>query len=141
MSKVGSRSDLKCIARKTADVEGLVDGVVFRLREMNGTERDKFETGVFKDEEVVSSDGKTETKRKVDPMYLRARLVALCLIDDNGERMYADDEITMLSDDIPSVALGKLFEAAQKLNGLEAAAAEDAAKNSTGGQPAASTSA
>lgn len=140
MTKVGSKSDLRGIARKTVDIEGLVDGVVFRLREMNGTERDLFETGVFKEEDVTV-DGKTETRRKVDPMFLRARLVALCLIDDEGKRMYADDEIEMLSGDVPSVVLGKLFEAAQKLNGLDAAATEAAGKNSSGDRPASSPSA
>lgn len=138
-AKVGGRAALKGISRKHVDVEGLVPDTVFRLQELSGTARDQFEVGIFRDEEVIV-DGKPESRRKIDPMYLRARLVALCLVGEDGQRLYADDEIPMLSDDLSSATLGKLFEAAQKLNGLEEKAAETAAKNSPAAEAAASTS-
>lgn len=95
---------------------------IVRLREMSGTERDKFEIAAFKE----APDG----KRVVELMYLRARLVALCMVDEENRRIYADDEIQQLADDAPAGALNKLFDEAQKLNGLDAAAVEAAAKNS-----------
>ncbi len=125
-AKRGNRSLLESARRKTVDVE--VDDVgTFTLREMSGTERDRFEDGTFSEK-----DG----KRTVNTLYLRARLVALCLVDENGSRMYQDAEVELLSDAVPSSVLNKIFDAAQKLNGLDPAAIEAAAKNSAGTPPA-----
>lgn len=131
--KLGNRSVLENVVRKTLDVDIPELDASFRLREMSGTERDKFEVAAFKER----ADG----KRSIDPLYLRARLVALCLVGDDGVRLYADDEIHQLSDAVPSSVLGPLFEAAQKLNGLDATALETAGKNSESGPVAASISA
>lgn len=131
--KLGNRSVLENVVRKTLDVDIPELDASFRLREMSGTERDKFEVAAFKE----GADG----KRSIDPLYLRARLVALCLVGDDGVRLYADDEIHQLSDAVPSSVLGRLFEAAQKLNGLDATALETAGKNSESGPVAASISA
>lgn len=137
--KLATRATLKAINRKSVDVpitvsvngSDVLEAQTFRLREMNGTERDKFEISAFKVENGV---------RVVDPLYLRARLVAMCLVDETGARMYSDDEIAVLSDDIPASVLADLFAAAQKLNGLEGDAAEVAAKNSVSAPTGASTS-
>ena len=118
--KLGNRTTK--IPRKTIDVEIPELDTAFRLREMNGTARDKFEIASF----VEGADG----KRHVEALYLRARLVAHCYVDENGQQVYADDEVHLLADEYSASVIGKLFEAAQKLNGLEAEAAEAAAKNS-----------
>jgi len=120
--KYGNRATLEALARKTIDVEVPEADACFRLREMSGTERDKFEVGAFKD----AADG----KRTVDPLYLRARLVALCLVGEDNVRMYADEEVHQLSDNVTASIIGKLFVAAQTLNGLDGEAVEVAAKNS-----------
>lgn len=130
--KRGTRSDLQAAQRKTVDVELPDLDAVYTLREMSGTERDKFEAGTFSE---------VDGKRIVNTLYLRARLVSLCLVDDTGTRLYADDETHQLSDDVPASVLLKLFEAAQKLNGLAADAIEDATKNSGSAATGASASA
>jgi hypothetical protein len=124
-----TRKTLQAIKRKTSTVD--VEGQTFRLQEMSGTERDRFEMAAFKEE---------GGKRTVDPLYLRARLVAICWVGENGKREYGDEDIAALSDELPASVIAKLFEAAQKLNGLDAVAVDDAAKNSESGPPAASTS-
>jgi hypothetical protein len=126
----GNRATLAAIKRKTVDVD--IDGVAYRLREMSGTERDRFEVAAFKEDD--------KGNRKVDALYLRGRLVASCLVDEAGTRLFADDEIEQLSGMVPASALNTLFGAAQKLNGLDADAAADAAKNSAGGPTAGSGS-
>lgn len=131
--KVGTRSSLMAIPRKTVTVEFTEYDTEYRLREMSGTDRDKFEIAAF------DLDG--EGKRKVNALHLRARMVALCLVDENNVRLYADDEVQMLSDELPASVVGELFVAAQRLNGLDAEAAERAAKNSVSGPAAASPSA
>ena len=130
--KYGTRATLETLARKTLDVEIPEADACFRLREMSGTERDKFEVGAFKE----VADG----RRVVDPLYLRARLVALCLVGEDNVRLYADDEVHMLSDNLSSSVIGKLFAVAQTLNALDGAAAEDAAKNSASAPAGASPS-
>ena len=120
--KYGNRASLESIKRKTVEVEVPEADAIFRLREMSGTDRDKFEVSAFKEDK----DG----KRSVDPLYLRARLVALCLVGEDNVRLYADDEIHMLSDNASASVIGKLAAAAQTLNALGGDAVEDAAKNS-----------
>lgn len=119
--KRGTRKDLEATERKSVNVEFVDRDVFYTLREMSGTERDKFAVQAFK------KDG---NERVVDQMYLQARLVARCLVGENGEREYSDEEVEKLSDNVPASVLSILFQAAQKLNGLDAAAVEDAAKNS-----------
>lgn len=131
--KFGSRETLRAIPRKSVDVEFPEYECVYRLRELSGTERDRFEVAAFKE----TPDG----KRVVDPLYLRARLVASCLVGEDGKRLYADEYIAELSDDIPASVLGRLFEAAQHLNGLDAAATDTALKNSDSAPAGASPSA
>ena len=107
--------------RRRIEVE-LPEGTAL-LRELSGTERDKMEAAVH----FVNG---TNGERHLDPMDLRARLVALCLIDDSGERLYADDEVRQLNDAFSSSSLAKLWEAAQTLNAAQPNALEAAEKNS-----------
>ena len=65
------------------------------LRTLSGTERDLFE------------DGYADQKMK----NFRARFLALSLCDDNGERLYGDDEAAELGTK-SSVVLNRLFDKA-----------------------------
>ena len=130
--KKGTRAALESVKRKTVAIDLPEIDASFTLREMSGTERDRFEDGTFSE---------VDGKRVVNTVYLRARLVALCLIDEAGARLYADNEIEQLSDAVPASVLHKLFDAAQKLNGLDQTAVESAAKNSGSAATGASASA
>jgi hypothetical protein len=127
------RNAFASVPRKTVELEVPEMGGSIRLREMSGTERDQFEVAAFRE----GADG----KQKVDPMFLRARLVASCLVDDKDNRLYRADEIEQLSNDLPAGILARLFEAAQKLNGVDSKAVENAEKNSAAAPQGASTSA
>jgi hypothetical protein len=131
--RIGNRASLQAIPRKTVTVRFEEYDTEYRLREMSGTDRDKFEVAAFKED--------AEGVRHVQPLYLRARMVALCLVDENNVRLYADDEIEQLSDEIPASVIAVLFVAAQKLNGLGTDAVEAAAKNSESAPAGASASA
>ena len=128
----GTLQDLLAITRKQVVVSLPDNGVEYTLRELSGTERDKFEAWTFSE---------VDGKRTIMTTYMRARLVALCLVDESGHRMVSDNEITALSDGTPSSVLNTLFAAAQKLNGLDGAAVEDATKNSGSAATGASGSA
>lgn len=137
--KFGNRKSLEGIPRKTQDVEIKEVDTFYRLREMSGTERDLFEMSIFKPVAPTGSNGSgTVTpvgiaQKEVQTLHLRAKLVCLCLVGEDGERLYEHDEFRELSDNVSSSVIATLFAAAQKLNGMEATAVEDAVKNSASG--------
>lgn len=94
-------------------------GTVF-VRSMTGADRDAFETSMVS----VNPDG----SRSPDMRNLRSKLVALTLVDEAGNRLFDVADIPRLALK-SSAALERVFEAAQRLNGLGAKAEEDAVKN------------
>lgn len=109
---------------KTVDVEVPEWGGSVRLRTLTGGERDKFES------DMVDQRGKNN---KLNLVNLRARLVALCAVDEGGKRMFGDNEVSRLGAKSASV-LDKLFVAAQKLNGMTEADVEELAEGFEDGQ-------
>lgn len=87
-------------------------GGVARLRGLTGAERDAFEIELVKPE----------------PQNVRAKLVARCLVGDDGARLYGDQEIEALGAK-SGKALDRLFAKAQTLNGLTEADLEELEKN------------
>ncbi len=87
------------------------------VRTMTGRERDAYE-------ENCQGDGGLRN--------IRARLVALTLCDENGERLFTDVEANKLGDR-SSLALNRVCRIAQRLSGLTGQDVEDLAKNSEPG--------
>jgi hypothetical protein len=95
--------------RPTKDVEVPQWGGTVRLRALSGTERDAFEAST-----MVFVEGKP---RRPNLANLRARFLALCIVDDNGDRLFGEDEVHALG--AKSVAaLDLLFTEARKLSRL-----------------------
>lgn len=93
---------------KTTDVDVPEWGGTVRLRTLTGGERDKFES------DSIDQRGKSN---KMNLINLRARLVALCAVDETGKRMFGDNEVSKLGAKSAAV-LDRLFQAAQELNGM-----------------------
>jgi len=89
------------------------------IRRMTGGERDAYEADIFE-----SKGSQLQLKRE----NFRAKLIARCLVDDNGERMFSDGEIAALSKK-SAAALDRLFAAYQRLNGMTGAEQEKIEKN------------
>lgn len=84
-----------------SDVDVPEWGGVVRVKGLNGTERDRFEAGMIgKDYENV-----------------RARLVAMAIVDDDGKRLFNDRDVLALGRK-SGRALQRVFEVAQRLAGL-----------------------
>lgn len=98
-----------------------------RLRVLTGAERDKFEAS-------ISADGK-----KINRENLRARFVVLCVVDDDGQRIFTDADASKLGLKSAS-ALDRLFTKAQRMNGLSDEDVETLAGNSESATGGASTS-
>lgn len=113
---------------KFEDVDVPEWGGTVRLRELRASERDHYEATTFKIRlEVV--DGKSVQRFEPNTENARARLVACCLVDEEGNRCFGDDEVEALGKKSAS-ALQRLFEVAQRINGIGPKAAEEAEKNS-----------
>ena len=90
------------------------------VRAMTGTERDAFEASIVK-------DGGTNLAN------IRAKLCALCMVDEDGNRLFIDGDVLALGKK-SALALDRVFNAAQKLNGIAKDDVKDMVKNSEEGQ-------
>lgn len=113
MALLGREAILGAVDLPTVDVEVPEWGGTVRVRMLTGTERDAFEAG------TVIRQGK---KVEANLVNIRARLVALCVVDENGQRLFTEADAEKLGQK-SGAALGRVFEAAQKINGLTQEAA------------------
>lgn len=93
-------------------------GDVF-VRSMTGTERDDFEQSVY------NSNGKS---KDTNLSNIRARLCALTMIGEDGERLFELADAIKLGKK-SAKALDRVFSVAQNLNGLSGSDVEELAKN------------
>ncbi len=99
------------------------------VRALTGAERDAFE------QSIVDQRGKDT---RMNLRNIRAKLVALTVVDGDGKRLFSDADAKLLGQKSAS-ALDKIFEVAQRLSGLRDEDVEELAKNSDDGLNAGST--
>jgi hypothetical protein len=96
------------------------------LRPMNVSELDDYSNAVVRAKEKGLSD-------------FRSRLVAYCLCDEKGKRLFGDDEVELLASH-NAVVVNRLYEACDALNDISPRKVEEVGGNSAAGQPASSDS-
>lgn len=101
------------------DVEVPEWGGKVRVRALTGAERDAFEASI-----VVRKGNRAE----LNPVNMRAKLVALTIVDENGNRIFSDSDIEALGRKSAS-ALDRVFQVAQRLSGLRPEDLEEMTKN------------
>lgn len=94
-------------------------GMKVWVRGLTAYERDAFEA------DNITGRGKN---RDVNLRGIRARLVALCAVDENGERIFSNDDVEALGGK-SSAAVGRLFDVASRLNGISESDVEELAGN------------
>ncbi len=111
-----SREDIERNSQlKTLIVDVPEWGGSVMIRELTGEQRDKYETSLTAPEISQVKDKKTQ---RLTLHNVRARLVAMCLIDAEKQTpMYSEREIGLLGNK-SAAALDRLFEACQKLSGI-----------------------
>lgn len=92
---------------KTKDVPVPEWGGEVRVRTLSGEERDKFEASMIE----LKKDG--SVKRNSE--NVRARLVVVCVVNEQGEQMFNNADVRMLGKK-SSAALDRVASAAQELN-------------------------
>ena len=78
------------------------------VRALTGAERDAFE------QSIVEQRGKST---RMNLQNLRAKLVALTVVDEEGKRLFSDEDAKLLGQK-SAAALNRIFEVAQRLSGL-----------------------
>jgi hypothetical protein len=118
--------------RKTEDVDVPEWGGTVRVRALSGTERDAYEAGIVQ----LRGDG----TKIVNLKNLRGRLVSLSCVDENGARIFTDEDAIALGDK-SAAALERVFDAARRLSGLSEDDVEELAEGFGGAPSGGSTSA
>ncbi len=111
MAKLLSKDQILAADRKKyEDVEVKEWGGAVRLQELSASDRDLWESESF----TLAADG---TSAKFNPKHTRARLVVRCLVDDQGRRLFKDDEVAALGS-LSASTMQKLFNKARSLNAI-----------------------
>jgi hypothetical protein len=84
-------------------------GTVF-VRSLTGAERDQYEAS-------MATLDKKGNVRDIHMENIRARLVALTVCDETGQRLFGDTDVKALGEK-NAAALERVFQAAQRLSGL-----------------------
>lgn len=103
-----------------------------RVRALTGTERDAFEASMVQ----VRTDGSRQFRLE----NIRARLVALTVINEGGQRIFSDDDVRALGQK-SGAALERVWAAARKLSALSDEDVEELAGDFAEGPSAEATSA
>lgn len=101
---------------KTQDVEVAEWGCTVRVSMLTGSARDALSKA------MVGEDG------KVDASQYRERMVAACVVGEDGKPLFSADDVGLLGAK-SAVALQRVFTVAESLNAISAQAVETAEKN------------
>lgn len=108
----------------TEDVDVAEWGGTVRVRGLSGAERDAFEASI-----TGSQASKKGQSRQLRLDNLRARFVAMSIVDDAGVRVFSDADIKALGGK-SAAALERVYEVGQRLSGLSDDDVEEMAGNS-----------
>lgn len=126
-----SRDDiLKADDLETQELEVPEWGGTVLVRALSGKERDAYEAS------LVQFRG---NERLPQLANMRAKLVVRCIVDDQGQRLFTDQDANALGQK-SAHALNRVFEVAAELSGLSEEDIEELAGNSDADPSGASTS-
>lgn len=94
------------------------------VRGLNAQERDNFQIS------ILEQPGKSV---KVNMTNATSKLAALCIVDENGDRVFSQKDVLELGQKSGS-ALNKIYTVAQRLSGLSKGDLEELTVNLTQGQ-------
>jgi len=116
MGHLGREDILKASDNDPEEVEVPEWGGTVLVRGMTGRERDAFELSLLQ----PGRGG----RRTVDPANMRAKLVARCIIDDDGNRLFTDADAAELGGKSAG-AMNRVYAVAARLSGMAEEEQED----------------
>jgi hypothetical protein len=127
-----SRDDiLKAADNEPEEVDVPEWGGTVLVRGMTGRERDAFEMSMLQ----PGRGG----RRTIDPANVRAKLVARCAVDDDGNRLFTDADVAELGGK-SAAAVDRVYAVAARLSGMGAEDQEDLVRDFAPGDGAGSPS-
>lgn len=84
------------------------------IRELLSHERDAFEAGFANNKQPLEN--------------IRARLIALCAVDEHGKRLFGAEDAELLGNQ-PASIMAKLFDVATRLNALSSSDVDELKKS------------
>lgn len=130
MALLGKNEILTADDLKTQDVSVPEWGGEVRIKTLTGAERDQYEA-----DSVRTNKG----KREVNMSNMRARLIAMCAVDEQGQLLFTRADVMKLGQK-SAAALERVFDAAATMNGMSDEDVNELAGNFDGGQNESSTS-
>jgi hypothetical protein len=100
------------------------EGTHVLVRRLSAKDRDQWETGNY------DLRGK---ESRVTMTNARARMAVLCVVDEQGNRVFRDEDAEVLGR-LHSAPLDRIYEVCRRPSGMTAEANEDLRKNSQSGQ-------
>jgi hypothetical protein len=93
------------------------EGATLKVRGISAADFERFQAGLvgFRDDPAKASN-------------IRCRFLVYCLVDDEGKRLFTEEDAAELGRKSPGV-IARLYDKAQALSGLGPTVVEDAAKN------------
>jgi hypothetical protein len=119
MSLLTRKQILEAQDIQTKTVEVPEWGGSVKVQGMTGVDRDAFEA------EIIKQKGKDFS---VNMQNIRAKLVAVSLVNGDGKRIFNDKDVTALGKK-SAAALDRVFSVAQELSGISTEDVEELAKN------------
>jgi hypothetical protein len=98
-------------------------GGTVMVRALSGTDRDKYETELRREDPVTG-------KLTLDTYNMRVRLAALGICDEQGQRLFGDDEVAALGKK-SAAPINRIAERVSQMSGISKADVEELEKNST----------
>jgi len=115
-----SRDDiLKAEDRATEEVEVPEWGGTVLVRGMSGRDRDEFEASILE---------RRGSRMVPNTANVRAKTVARCVVDEDGNRVFTDTDIAALGEK-SGAAIDRVFDVASRLSGLRDEDVEELAGN------------
>jgi hypothetical protein len=112
-------------AAAAPELEDLLAGQPLYVRELTAAERDEFEAGRVRTRYLPGG----QMRQELALANVRARLLVLVLCDEQGRRVFREEDAVELGG-LPAIVLDRWYEQAARLSGMSATTDEELAKNS-----------
>lgn len=111
-------------------------GINFFIRALSAADAELYMADIQPARHKDEDDESYAARRALAQRNFRARLIVFCAVDENGQRVFKDEDADALGQK-SGIEVGKVFQAITELNGN----LEEATKNSDAGPTGDSTSA
>ena len=112
---------LKLCERRYIDLELEDTGVTVRIQSLSEKEKSTYET------RLIAKSGRGILRERLQDAT--RRLIALCLVDENNDRVFSDSDVNQIGE-MDSFVSSRIYDAAQEHCGFNKGDIEDTVKNS-----------